>query len=196
MPGDYKVSLSKRVNEAVAVTRVASFRVMAEGEGGLKARDRAALADYRKKVGRLQAAVTGTTEVIDTLNARLSLIKQGVQDTPRASPKLRADAIVIERKLREIDLALRGDDTSSTLVQPAPMTVTRRVSDLTFSQLTSPLPPTQTRVDSYKVAAEEFSPLLARVRVIVEQDIPRLEKELDTAGVPHTPGRLPVWKPE
>jgi photosystem II stability/assembly factor-like uncharacterized protein len=196
MPGEYKVSLAKRVNEAVTVMQDASFRVMAEGEGGLKTGERAALADYRRKVGRLQVAVTGAAEVIDTLNARLSLIKQGIQDTPGGPPRLRGDAIAIERKLRDIDLSLRGDDTSSTLVQPSPMTVTRRISDLSFSQLTSPLPPTQTRVDSYKIAAEEFAPLLARLRVIVQQDVPRLEKELDAAGVPHTPGRLPIWKPE
>ena len=61
--------------------------------------------------------------------------------------------------------------------------------------LGSPSQPTQTLRDSYKVAEEEFGSVLAQLRDVVQADIPKLEKEMDAAGVPHTPGRLPDWKP-
>lgn len=197
MPGGYRVSLAKRENGVTTeLCSPVAFKVVAEGEPDLKGADKTALLDYRRKVSRLQSAVTGASEVIDTETAQLALMKQAIQDTPSSSPKLREEALAIERKLREIDIALRDDDTSSILVQPAQMTISRRLADLSFSQLSSPLPPTQTRVDSYKAAAEEFAPLLVRLRALVEHDIPKLQKELDAAGVPHAPGRLPNWKPE
>ena len=48
-------------------------------------------------------------EVLDSLTSRIGLIKQGIQDSPKANPKLRQEALEIEAKLREIDIALRGD---------------------------------------------------------------------------------------
>jgi len=35
---------------------------------------------------------------------------------------------------------------------------------------------------------------LAKLKQLVEGDIPRLEKALEALGAPHTPGRLPEWK--
>jgi len=36
--------------------------------------------------------------------------------------------------------------------------------------------------------------VLARLRLMVEVDMPKLDKGLDAAGVAHTPGRVPNWK--
>jgi len=38
--------------------------------------------------------------------------------------------------------------------------------------------------------------VLEKLRTLVEVDLVNLEKALDAAGAPHTPGRIPEWKPE
>lgn len=43
-------------------------------------------------------------------------------------------------------------------------------------------------------AAEEFAEQLPRLWELVEIDLKALEKTLDEAGIPPTPGRLPEWK--
>ena len=53
---------------------------------------------------------------------------------------------------------------------------------------------TETMQSSYNILTEEFPPLLERIRVIAEVDIKELEKELESAGAPWTPGRIPTWK--
>jgi hypothetical protein len=34
---------------------------------------------------------------------------------------------------------------------------------------------------------------LTRLRTLVETDVARLEKAMEAAGAPWTPGRIPVW---
>ena len=41
---------------------------------------------------------------------------------------------------------------------------------------------------------EEFGQELGKLRTLVEGDLKTLEKALDLAGAPWTPGRLPEWK--
>lgn len=170
------------------------FTVQVQGEEDLNPAERKALQEYRQKVSRLQKAVLGATEVVDSTAALLAQIQLAVQDAPKATPKLREETLTLQKRLREIDLALRGDNTASIRVEPTPTSITRRVSDVTFSQISSPLMPTQTRQDSYKIAAAEFAEVLTKLRVLVQTDLPKLQKALDAADVPHTPGRFPSWK--
>jgi hypothetical protein len=34
-----------------------------------------------------------------------------------------------------------------------------------------------------------------KLRKLIETDLKAIEKQLDAAGAPYTPGRLPEWKP-
>ena len=46
--------------------------------------------------------------------------------------------------------------------------------------------------DSYRIAAEQFPPILAELKAI-SADLVRLETELEAEGAPWTPARLPDW---
>ena len=41
-----------------------------------------------------------------------------------------------------------------------------------------------------------FAPVLAGLRDLVEQTLEPLEAEMEAAGAPWTPGRMPTWQPE
>ena len=53
--------------------------------------------------------------------------------------------------------------------------------------------PTQSHVDDYDIAAGEFGGELSKLRTLVEVDLSKLEKEMEAAGAPWTPGRVPEW---
>ncbi len=195
MPGQHRVTLAKRVNGTLTeLAPAVSFTVTSENEGELSAAGRKAVAEYRRKVARLQQAVQGTTEAVDSLTNRLALIRQAVQEAPRATPALRQEVLALEARLREIDRALRGDNVAAQRVEPRPPTITSRVFDLSAGQIAVPLSPTRTRQESYQVAAAEFGEALAKLRALVKEDLPKLDRQLDAAGVPPTPGRLPEWE--
>ena len=54
--------------------------------------------------------------------------------------------------------------------------------------------PTGTQKEQYAAAGKEFTAELAKLRQLVETDLPALEKQLDGFGAPWTPGRLPAWE--
>ena len=49
--------------------------------------------------------------------------------------------------------------------------------------------PTTTHEQQYQIASDLFVVQRARLKALVEADLPALEKELQRFGVPHTPGR-------
>ena len=53
-----------------------------------------------------------------------------------------------------------------------------------------------TNRDAYRYAAETFAPLLEELRLLIERDLKALEDEMEAAGAPWTPGRVPRWTPE
>jgi len=42
---------------------------------------------------------------------------------------------------------------------------------------------------SYKIAKEEFEPMLQQLKDLVNKDLETLEQELEDADAPYTPGR-------
>ena len=44
------------------------------------------------------------------------------------------------------------------------------------------------------VAALEFQQALGSLRSLIEGDLAKLEKAMESAGAPWTPGRIPEWK--
>ncbi|MGH9776512.1 MAG: VPS10 domain-containing protein [Candidatus Acidiferrales bacterium] len=197
MPGTYKVALAERVNgEWSDLGTPQTFQVVAEGVQQMSAEDRAALVAFQRKVARLQGAVSGSLEVAANVNERLTQIERALQATPAPDQKLIDDAQAIHRQLEDLLRALRGDEVLRSYEENTPPSISQRVGGIVYAERLSTAHPTQTQVDSYAIAGKEFVPVLAKLHQLVEVDLANLEKAMDQAGAPHTPGRLPNWKPE
>ena len=68
------------------------------------------------------------------------------------------------------------------------------VADLSLDK--EPLKDALASVDAYVQAGEAFEKVLGELRDLVERDLVRLEKKLEEAGAPWTPGRIPEWRME
>ena len=69
-----------------------------------------------------------------------------------------------------------------------------RVGTIVSDQRMSTSAPTQTQKDHYTAAALEFEQVLSQLRPLIEGDLAKLEKAMEVAGAPWTPGRIPEWK--
>ena len=56
--------------------------------------------------------------------------------------------------------------------------------------------PTQTHRDAYAIAADEFGQQLGNLHSLIQVDLAKLEKDMEAAGAPWTPGRVPEWQPK
>lgn len=197
MPGKYTVSMATRVASVLtSVGDPQSFNVVEDGVQQLSPGDRAALMAFQQKAARLQGAVTGALEVADTTQTRLGLIQRAVDQTPAADQKLRDTTKVFEKRLNDLLIALRGDNVAREHQENTPPSIQQRVMKIIGSGRMYTGKPTGTMLSEYKYASDEFTSALERLRTFVDVDLAGLEKQLDAAGVPHTPGRIPLWKPE
>ena len=195
MPGKYSVTLAKRVNGVISrLSTPQEFTVYAEGQGAMSAPDRAALVEFQQKVARLQRAVSGAVETANQLRTRLGQIKRALHETPAAEAKLSDDAASLEKRTNEILRSLRGDTALRQRQEILPPSIVERVNTIVSDQRMSTSPPTQTQKDHYAAAAQEFELVLGRLRPLIESDLAKLEKAMEAAGAPWTPGRIPEWK--
>jgi hypothetical protein len=195
MPGIYKVSLSRRVNGVFTelATRQ-TFTASVLEHSVLPAQDRDALVAFQRKVAELQRAVLGSSRTVDDLKNRIALIKRSLLNTQAPTASLSADADRLEAGLNAINRALRGDRTISSRNEPTPPSILNRVSGIVDDQWQSTGAPTQTQIDAYNIAGEEFAPVLARLRTLVDTDLKIIESAMESLGAPWTPGRVPDWK--
>ena len=195
MPGKYSVSLAKRVNGVISkLSAPQEFTVYVEGQAAMSGPDRAALVEFQQKVARLQRAVSGAVETANQLRTRMGQIKRALHETPAAEAKLMEDAASIEKRNNELLRALRGDTALRQRQEILPPSISERVNTIVSDQRMSTSAPTQTQKDHYSAAAQEFEVVLSRLRPLIEGDLARLEKAMEAAGAPWTPGRIPDWK--
>jgi photosystem II stability/assembly factor-like uncharacterized protein len=195
MPGVYRVSLARRVQGVVTpLGQEQEFTVMVPGVADMNPSDRKALFEFQQKVTRLERAVSGALEVANGLNGRLEQIKRALDHTPSVEDRWKEAARKLEKENRAILRALRGDVALRARNENTPVSITERVRNIIEEERLSLSRPTQTHREQYALASQEFTQELARLRTLVEMDLKGLEKALDLAGAPWTPGRLPEWK--
>jgi photosystem II stability/assembly factor-like uncharacterized protein len=195
MPGTYHVTMAKRVNGVVTpMAGPIEFSVMVDGEAAIPPSDLQVLREFQMKVQRLRRAVSGTLEAANSLSDRLEKIKKALDQTPGIDPKWKTAARELEKRNRDILRSLRGDVVLRARNENTPISVVEHVETIAEEQLLALARPTTTQQDAYQIAAGEFSTELGKLRRLIEADLHDLEKALDAAGAPWTPGRLPDWK--
>ena len=142
---------------------------------------------------RLYRAVSGALHTAEDVESRLKTIREALRETPAAEKHLGAVADSIEQRDREILRALRGDVEMAKRSEPVPTSIDDRVNSIMEGERFSLAKPTQTNIDSYNIAAAEFADQLAKLHALVEVDLTKLEKDMESAGAPWTPGRVPEW---
>ncbi|MCP4204810.1 MAG: glycosyl hydrolase [bacterium] len=197
VPGTYSVSLSKwQDNRLVELAAGQAFETVPTGAAQLAAADRTELLAFQTKLARLQRAILGANRVIEETEQRIKHLRRAALDTPNGNPEWLSRLEVAETAVDELKTELQGDETVSSRSEPAPPSITGRVERAASRSWTSSSAPTATQLRAYEIAAEAFAPVLTDLRGLVEDELEVLESEMEAAGAPWTPGRIPSWQPE
>jgi photosystem II stability/assembly factor-like uncharacterized protein len=193
VPGSYTATLVQRVGGTErSIAGPVTFRTDGHGDAQQHV-DRVA---FLQKTARLQRAVQGAVKSVEEATARVQLMKRALADTPRAEPASGVRLREVEAHLRELRVVLSGDQAVARRHEPTPPSISDRVDSIVQSHWNATVPPSGTSRTSYDLAAEEFASVLARLRTVIEGDLRTLEQQLEQAGAPWTPGRIPTWSPE
>jgi hypothetical protein len=194
LSGSYSVRLFDKVGGVVTeLAGPQSFKVVTEGASGLSAADRTAQEEFLRKVTRLYRAISGALHTSEEVESRLKAMREALREAPAAEKELGAVPDALEQRDREIRRALRGDVEVAKRSENVPSSIHDRVNSVMEGERFSLAKPTQSHIDSYNIAATEFAEELAKLRSLVDVDFTKLEKDMEAAGAPWTPGRVPEW---
>ncbi|MGA2297782.1 MAG: glycosyl hydrolase [FCB group bacterium] len=195
LPGKYKVSVAKSIDgEITQLTEPMEFNTKVLNNTSLPTKDRKDFVDFQKKVSNLQRAVSGTIAVNDDAKSRIKIIKNALLTTEGASKDLLEKTRKIELDLIDIGNSLNGNNSIASRNENQTPSISDRASYVVWGIWGVTTDATQTQKDAYKIASDDLTTVLDKLRKIVEVDIKDLDKELDKLGAPWTPGRLPEWK--
>ncbi len=192
MPGKYTVTMAKRVGGVITpMPGSQTFNVVAEGTEKMTPQDRTILAEFQRKVIKLQRAVTGALDAATTAKTKLGLMKRAALEAPGSNQAVLDEVNALDDKFDEVLQALRGGRELSDIPPPS---INQRVNSIVQRIRLTALRPTQSQQDQYSIAAEEFKVALSKLKTLTEVDLAKLDKTLETVGAPWTAGRVPVWQ--
>ncbi len=197
LPGKYGVVLSKKQDGKIEdLTKPVWFNVVAEGTAGMNEADRQALLAFQQKVSRLYRSFNGASKTTEDLRSRMKQIKRALNETPSADRGMTTRADELDARLNKLAIEIRGDSALEARNENTPASISDRIQSIIFGSRMSTARPTQTNVDNYNVASQEYATVLEALKAIAETDLPKLESDMEKAGAPWTPGRIPTYQPE
>jgi photosystem II stability/assembly factor-like uncharacterized protein len=193
MTGTYTVTMSSTVDGVTTdLGQPQKFQVVELGINTFKADDLAEVQAFQQKVWDLERAFRGAVKWANEADGRLAHTRKALYDTPAADTALLAESQRLQTELDDIVVELSGDKTRENRNVFTPPSIAERVDRVVQSQWDTTSAPTQTMKNGYEWAADAFAIQLGRLKAFAA-DLEAFESQLEAAGAPWTPGRLPNW---
>jgi len=143
-------------------------------------------------------AMNAAEQLAEDLAKRVEYAKQSIENTPEAPDGLMTRAMALGEELDAILWTFNGQEPKASSEEnwPAPVPLNDRLGALVYSHWNSTSRVSETQQEMYDILAEEFPPVLEKLKNIAEVDLKALEADLDAIGAPWTPGRIPEWEKE
>jgi photosystem II stability/assembly factor-like uncharacterized protein len=193
-PGTYTVRLAKRIDGIeTTIGQPQSVNVVPLYLSTMSEADRTKMLEFQRRASRLQKAIMGAARANDEALVRVQHIRKALDQIDGPEPKIVERVNAVDKVLRDMDEEINGDATLRAANEPAPPALVDRITTA-VNGFTTTMPPTSTHREALAIAEEQFVPLLGRLKKAVEVDLAAIEKELNAAGAPWTPGRIPDWR--
>jgi len=192
VPGRYSVTLSQRVGGVTTpLGGPVTFNVVTEPGAPVTLADHAARGAFQKKLQELRRSVAGAGELTAATGQKLDQIRRALDQVPAAPKALGEQVRALQGRLALIVRELSGDRAVAARSEATPASISERVNGISGEQGRTLGRPTGTHQEQLQIAGELFATELAKLKQLVETDIPALEREVEKAGAPYTTGRIP-----
>jgi hypothetical protein len=188
-PGRYTVTLAERIGGVEKeLAGPVAFEVERLREGALPGAPPDAVAAFVAEVEELNGRVSAATQALDRATERVELLAHVVARST-AAPELESERHRIRQELYRLDAALRGDRSRAEVAAPQPPSIGDRLGVAQIGSQFSTYGPTPTHRRAVAIANAELATWKSDFERVVGGELLALEKRLDAAGVPWTPGR-------
>jgi photosystem II stability/assembly factor-like uncharacterized protein len=192
IPGKYSVMLAQRIGGVVTqLAGPVSFNVVMDAQGVQTLADHQARWQFQEKLQNVRRQIAGTLDLANATTQRLDAMRRALDLTPSAPKALHDQVRALQKRTADILAELSGDRSLGSRSVPEPVSISERVNGISSGQNRSLGRATTTQEQQLTLASELFGAELTKLRQVVETDVPALERELERAGAPYTPGRVP-----
>ena len=151
--------------------------------------DREANVTFRATAQKLSQQISASIEAATAATSKMDAIIKTLDRMPQApkalSDKVREISNRLELSLRE----LRGDNVNSARGEQVPVSIQEHARNASPDGMLAP--PTATNREQYAIATAAYAAEIAKLKPILETEIPAIDAELNRLGAPSTPGRIP-----
>ena len=194
MPGTYRIAISICSREATKeIAGAVPFVCKPLGLATFQTGDQKAKLSWLKEASEFSRTIYGTMSYTGELIKKVNSIMQVLQATPGVSADLMKEAERINKELDNILFIFNGQPAKASAeeIPPAEVPLSDRMNEMASGSYGTSGDITTTAKEQMGILKAEFPPVLERVRK-AGQDLLLLDKQLDTAKAPWTPGRVPV----
>ena len=190
LPGNFSVQLALRVDgKTVPVAGGKSFSVRTDADAALSKADRDALHEALSRLRPLQTAGWGAAQTVEQAWTDLEKVRSAIEDTPGAPSDLFDRYRAARDRLDAIRQALRGDPKLASLNPPP--SIEDRIGQVADDLRLASAAPTKTDLDQMAAAEKLLAGQISAFEAWRTREMADLNRALDEAGAPWTPGRTP-----
>ncbi len=191
LPGIYKVSLSKFQNGVYTdLDANTTVKAVPLNNATIKAEDQKSVDAFNKKVAEMRRLSSMVQRYQGDLSNKLKYIKAAYLQTPKLPLSVNNEALALEEKLRQISVKMNGDPTLSSREFETDPGINGRVFSIIGSVWDISGGPTGTMEKTYSETIKEVDKIINEINII-NDEVSKLEMQLEKAGAPYTPGRMP-----
>jgi hypothetical protein len=196
IPGKYTVDVTKTVDgETTQLIAPAEFEIEPLTFAQTSGPDREAIMEFVQQAQELSKSVRGATSVANEAQEQLDAIQSVVRRSTTLDPAIENEVRALQLQLMDIMEKFNGDPTKPRRNEPAAPGINGRIRTMMSGAMGSTEGPTATHRRQYEIAYEQFQAVVGELENLVDRQLPKLNRKLDAAGAPWTPGRkIPALK--
>ena len=190
-PGKYFVKMEKLVKGVFeTIIESKAFNVKTLNNNALGTPDYKEKFEFLKKVAKLNVTISGTSTYAGTLSSGIAGVKRTLISTPSNTNELMLKATALENKIAKI-VSVMGGARGFGGSSDSP-TISARARFAMSANSSAEHGIMGSQLEQYNIAKEKFETEYAKLKEIVEKDIPAFKKELAGIGIKWTLGEFPV----
>ena len=151
--------------------------------------DRLAIKDFSEQALELSKVINAANAVAGETRKQLEAIEGVVENSVKLPRELLTEVRQLDLELTDILEKFNGDPTKRQRNESSYPGFNARLRTMMQGAMGSSEGPTGTHMQQYDIVVEEYQSVSGKLNDLVEKKIPKLNKKLDEAGAPWTPGR-------
>ena len=190
-PGTYTVEMDLFDGiSSINISKPISFSVISLESSSMPALNRTEKVNFQRAVSMLEGKMLESANILSEAKSKIKYFKEAIKIVEAPLGELSVLIKSVENKIKDISIRFYGNTIKSKLDIEQIPTAYSRLTSILYEQKYSTSAPTNTHIESFEIANEEFTTIYIEVKSLVKIDIKEIENKLKVIEAPHTPGRL------